>query len=142
MLPKTALNGPAPCVSSPLAQACGGGTSYTHFSNISWTPRVLDPITNPFLGPSSWLHPASLGARGSTRWHLLKAQCMMTHPNGLCRGLCSSISLEATGWANEEDTLSNLFIQFYPPLSSHFSSYQHPWCTTNPRSHFTYFFPA
>ena len=34
-------------------------TSCIHFSNISWIPRVLDPITNPFLGPSSWLHPAS-----------------------------------------------------------------------------------
>ena len=24
LLPKTALNGPVPCVPSPLAQACGG----------------------------------------------------------------------------------------------------------------------
>ena len=56
LLPKTALNGPVPCVPSPLAQACGGeDILYTFF----WTPRVLDPITNPFLGPSSWLHPAS-----------------------------------------------------------------------------------
>ena len=61
LLPKTALNGPVPCVPSPLAEACGVRISYIHFSNISWTPRVLDPITNPFLGPSSWLHPASKG---------------------------------------------------------------------------------
>ena len=27
------------------------------FSNISWTPWVLDPIINPYLGPPSWLHP-------------------------------------------------------------------------------------
>ena len=39
----------------------GVRTSYIHFSNISWTPGVLDPITNPFLGTSSWLHPASIG---------------------------------------------------------------------------------
>ena len=45
----------------PWLRPVGVRTSYTHFSNISWTPRVLDPITNPFLGPSSWLHPASKG---------------------------------------------------------------------------------
>ena len=44
----------------PWLRPVGVKTSYIHFSNISWTPRVLDPITNPFLGPSSWLHPASL----------------------------------------------------------------------------------
>ena len=43
----------------PWLRPVGIRTSYIHFSNISWTPRVLDPITNPFLGPSSWLHPAS-----------------------------------------------------------------------------------
>ena len=43
----------------PWLRLVGVRTSYIHFSNISWTPRVLDPITNPFLGPSSWLHPAS-----------------------------------------------------------------------------------
>ena len=42
-----------------LKRPVGVRTSYIHFSNISWTPWVLDPITNPFLGPSSWLHPAS-----------------------------------------------------------------------------------
>ena len=44
----------------PWLRLVGVRTSYIHFSNISWTPRVLDPITNPFLGPSSWLHPDSL----------------------------------------------------------------------------------
>ena len=59
LLSKTALNGPVPCVPSPLAQACRGEDILYIFSNISWTLWVLDPITNPFLGPSSWLHPAS-----------------------------------------------------------------------------------
>ena len=45
----------------PWLRLVGVRTSYIHFSNISWTPWVLDPITNPFLGPSSWLHPASGG---------------------------------------------------------------------------------
>ena len=44
----------------PWLRPVGARTSYVHFSNISWTPRVLDPITNPFLEPSSWLHPASI----------------------------------------------------------------------------------
>ena len=44
----------------PWLRTVGVRTSYTHFSNISWTPQVLDPITNPFLGPSSWLYPASV----------------------------------------------------------------------------------
>ena len=35
----------------PWLRLVGVRTSYIHFSNISWTPRVLDPITNPFLGP-------------------------------------------------------------------------------------------
>ena len=48
------------CPIPPWLRPVGVRTSYTHFSNISWTPRALDPITNPFLGPSSWLHPASL----------------------------------------------------------------------------------
>ena len=43
----------------PWLRLVGVRTSYIYFSNISWTPWVLDPITNPFLGPSSWLHPAS-----------------------------------------------------------------------------------
>ena len=44
----------------PWLRLVGVRTSYIHFSNISWTPRVLDPITNPFWGPSSWLHLASV----------------------------------------------------------------------------------
>ena len=44
----------------PWLRLVGVRTSYIHFSNISWIPQVLDPITNPFLGPSSWLHPASI----------------------------------------------------------------------------------
>ena len=35
-------------------QTCGD-EAILYFFNISWTPRVLDPITNPYLGPSSWL---------------------------------------------------------------------------------------
>ena len=50
---------PCPMYPFPWLRIVGVRTSYIHFSNISWTPRVLDPITNPFLGPSSWLHPAS-----------------------------------------------------------------------------------
>ena len=44
----------------PWLRLVGVRTSYIYFSNISWTPRALDPITNPFLGPSTWLHPASI----------------------------------------------------------------------------------
>ena len=49
-----------PCSMCPILRLVGVRTSYIYFSNISWTPWVLDPITNPFLGPSSWLHPASI----------------------------------------------------------------------------------
>ena len=50
-----------PCSMCPFPQLrlVGVRTSYIYFSNISWTPWVLDPITNPYLGPSSWLHPVS-----------------------------------------------------------------------------------
>ena len=41
-------------VSLPPAQACGVRASYIFFSNISWTPWVLDLIINPY-----WLHPVS-----------------------------------------------------------------------------------
>ena len=44
----------------PWLRLVGVRTSYIYFSNISWTPWALDPITNPFLGPSTWLHPASI----------------------------------------------------------------------------------
>ena len=41
-------------VSVPPAQTCGGeDILYMYFSSISWTPWVLDPITNPYLGPPS-----------------------------------------------------------------------------------------
>ena len=76
LLPKTAMNGPVLCVPSPLAQACGGeDILYIYISNISWTPWALDPITNPFLWPSSWLHPASGGRMkwlGKYEWIALK----------------------------------------------------------------------
>ena len=52
-----------PCSMGPILpwlRLVGVRTSYLYFSTISWTPWVLDPITNPFLGPSSWLHPASV----------------------------------------------------------------------------------
>ena len=44
----------------PWLRLVGVRTSYIYFSNISWTPWGLDPITNSFLGPSCWLHPASI----------------------------------------------------------------------------------
>ena len=41
-----------PCSRCPFPQLrlVGVRTSYIYFSNISWTPWVLDPITNPYLG--------------------------------------------------------------------------------------------
>ena len=56
---KTALNGPAPCVLSPSSGLWGWGHPI-YFSNISWTPWVLDPITNPYLERCSWLHPVTM----------------------------------------------------------------------------------
>ena len=52
----------------PWLRPVGVRTSYKHFSNISWTTWALDPITNPFLGPSSWLHPASELLWGLLQW--------------------------------------------------------------------------
>ena len=51
-----------PCSMCPFPQLrlVGVRTSYIYFSKISWTPWVLEPITNSFLGPSSWLHPVSV----------------------------------------------------------------------------------
>ena len=48
-----------PCPMGPFPQLrlVGVKTSYMYFSNISWTCRVLDPITHPYLKPASWLHP-------------------------------------------------------------------------------------
>ena len=60
-------------VSRPQLRFVGVRTSYIYFSNISQTPWVLDPITNPFLGPSSWLHPAS---RAPPRW-MMTTCCMV-----------------------------------------------------------------
>ena len=51
LLCKTALNGPDPCVPSPAQTGRGEDIIYIFFSNISWTPWVLDPITNPYLPP-------------------------------------------------------------------------------------------
>ena len=47
-----------PCSMCPIPQLrlVGVRTSYIFFSNISWIPQALDPIKNPYLGPSSWLH--------------------------------------------------------------------------------------
>ena len=58
-----------PCSMCPFPQfrLVGVRTSYIHFSNISWTPQVLDPITNPFLGPSSWLHFNSISITGCSQ---------------------------------------------------------------------------
>ena len=49
LLCRIALNGPAPCVPSPSSDLWGWGHPIYIFS-ISWTPWVLDPITNPYLG--------------------------------------------------------------------------------------------
>ena len=51
LLCKTVLNGPAPCVPYPSSDLWKWGHHIFFFSNISWTPWVLDPITNPYLGP-------------------------------------------------------------------------------------------
>ena len=42
-----------PCSLCPIPQLrlVGVRASYIYFSNISWTTSVLDPITNPYLGP-------------------------------------------------------------------------------------------
>ena len=89
---------------TPWLRPVGMRTFYIHFSNISWTPRVLDPITNPFLGPSSWLHPASSGdLQGRTTVLARLMECQIWHPpagsvalrvrvqkrdNGLCPPFC------------------------------------------------------
>ena len=41
-----------PCSKCPFPwlRLVGARTSYVFFSNISWIPSVLDPITNPYLG--------------------------------------------------------------------------------------------
>ena len=59
-----------PCSMCPIPQLrlVGVRTSYIFFSNISWTPWVLDPITNPYLGPHSWLHLVTW--RGVGEWLL------------------------------------------------------------------------
>ena len=49
----------------PRLRLMGVRTSHIYFSNISWTPWVLDPITNPYLGLPSWLHPVTKWALGS-----------------------------------------------------------------------------
>ena len=51
-----------PCSMCPFLQLrlMGVRASYIYFSNISWTPWVLDPITNPYWGPPSWLHPVTV----------------------------------------------------------------------------------
>ena len=67
---------------SPWLRLVGVRTSYIHCSNISWTPWALDPITNPFLGPSSWLHPASTLSTlfGGDHFLLLTdIQCLVNH---------------------------------------------------------------
>ena len=56
-------------VSLPPAQACGGEGILYVFFNISWTPWVLDPITNPYLGPPSWLHPVTHIQRVQRPWN-------------------------------------------------------------------------
>ena len=46
----------------PQLRVVGVRASCIYSSNISWTLWVLDPIANPYLGPSSWLHPVSIRA--------------------------------------------------------------------------------
>ena len=72
-----------PCSMCPFPQLrlVGVRASYIYFSNISWTPWVLNPITNPYLGPPSWLHPVSIlqGGSISEQWGIWAMNC---HING------------------------------------------------------------
>ena len=47
-----------PCSTCPIPQLRPAGVRTSHIFNTSWTPWVLDPITNPYLG-APWLHPVS-----------------------------------------------------------------------------------
>ena len=52
MLPKTALNGPVPCVPSPLAQACGGeDILYIFFLIFPGHLEFWIPLQIPSWGP-------------------------------------------------------------------------------------------
>ena len=49
-----------PCSTCPIPQLRLMGLRTSYIYKIFSGHRVLDPITNPCLGPSSWLHPVSL----------------------------------------------------------------------------------
>ena len=51
-----------PCSMCPFPQLrlVGVRTSYIYCSSISWTPWVLDPMTNPYLGYPCWRHPVTV----------------------------------------------------------------------------------
>ena len=58
---KITFNGPGPCFAPPSSDLWGWGHLYIF--NISWTPWVLDPITNPSLvggGGAPWLPPVTV----------------------------------------------------------------------------------
>ena len=74
----------------PLLRLVGVRTSYIYFSNISWTPWALGPITNPFLGPSSWLHPASVGEFSKGWEQLYRTYGLVPYHVRLWDGLCGS----------------------------------------------------
>ena len=49
--------------SHPPPQTCGGEDILYIFFSISWTPWVLDPITNPHFSSPAWLHPDTVAQR-------------------------------------------------------------------------------
>lgn len=76
--------------------------SYRHVTCTPW--KAVEVSSSLALSKPDGPNPAS-GTDGSTRGHLLKAHCMVTRwliQMGCIDGFCSSISLEATGWRNEE----------------------------------------
>ena len=48
-----------PCSMCPILQFRLGGGEDILYIYISWTPWVLDPSTNPYLG-GPWLHPVTV----------------------------------------------------------------------------------
>ena len=72
-------------VSHPLAQTCGGsGHHICFFSNISWTPWVLDPIKIPICAPPgcTLLHPCNRNTPrfGTSLLSVFTETLIQTHP--------------------------------------------------------------
>ena len=109
----------------PWFRLVGWGHPIYIFSNISWTPWVLDPITNPSLRPSSWLHPASI-------WILLFWQINKFRLYINCFSPCGScfvIPQYFNSWGKKDGIFIVLYImgettvkeyQFCPRLSHRF----------------------